>query len=274
MTAALRTSAMLGALLIGGAGAVRAQALLVEVQLLGVGSTTVEARLGTDSVLALPAADLAQLLGLGAPTAPWLTLADLRHAWPAVTWTWLPRQLEVIVEDRYNVLPATRARYELRQIQAQGVPQQTTVAQSGPFLALTGDDLGRSRIEAGYSWHGLVALTGSHSSVSGSAWAVTLAPAPVLYLTYSQTDKVGPTVGGRLALGRVWISSTWGPEYATTDALVKVGRVTLFASTRDQFAITFRGPVSLQLGQSGGTTAARISFGPIPPNPFAVPVVH
>src|SRR3989442_1586955 len=49
---------------------------IVDVTLLGVGSVTVEAVLTADSILLLPAAEVAALLGLETPPSPWTTVAE------------------------------------------------------------------------------------------------------------------------------------------------------------------------------------------------------
>ena len=81
---------------------------LIAVTLLGVGTVTVEAVLTPDSVLLLPAADVAQLLGLETPPSPWTTVAELQHRFPPIQVFWSPRELRVVIHDDLAVLPATR----------------------------------------------------------------------------------------------------------------------------------------------------------------------
>jgi len=96
-----------------------------------------------------------------------------------------------------------------------------------------------------------------------------------VFLAYSDGERRPATVSGRLAVGALWLAPTWqerGP--VGVDGLVALGRVRLFASTRDVFVITITGRGGdLQLGRSAGRTSARVSWGPLPASPFSVPAV-
>jgi len=262
------------ALLLSASAAARGQSpnLLVSVELNGQ-RRTVEAVLTADSALLLPAADVHALLGLDPPAATWTTLPALRHAWPPVSFTWLPRELRVVVDDPTAVLPATRARRAALTRQARGAPP-LAVTRGGPFAAVVADDAGRSLVDLGYSWRGRVAVTARRSSTFGTAWAVSLAPLPALFVTYTDGERSLPSATARVAVGPAWAFATWTPGRWSVDGLVSVGRVSLFASSRDAFVITFRGPVAVQLGRAGSVATGRVSVGPVPPSPFVVPVVR
>ncbi len=96
--------------------------LLVQVDLVGVGSTMVEAVLTPDSVLLLPARDVAALLGLDPPPGEWTSIADLQHRFPPLAVIWAPRELRLVIRDDLAVLPATRRLTEQQRRQAQGAP--------------------------------------------------------------------------------------------------------------------------------------------------------
>jgi len=254
----------------------QADTLLVDVILATTSQhVVVEAVLTTpDSTLLLPARDVAALLGLDAPPTAWTTVAELRRRFPPIEVAWYPRELRVVVDDPLGVLPATRRLTEQRQRQARGAPGPT-VTRSGPFLAFAGDERQHHVTDVGYSWRGRVAVQGRYASASGSAWAVSLAPTPTVFLAYSDGERRPATVSGRLAVGPLWLAPTWqerGP--VGVDGLVALGRVRLFASTRDVFVLTITGRGGdLQLGRSAGRTSARVSWGPLPASPFSVPFV-
>lgn len=246
---------------------------LVEVALIGTGQrTTLEAILAADSVLLLPARELHLFLGLPEPTTAWVPLPELVRAFPSVTWTWLPRQLRLVVDDRRNVLPASQALHDRLTRQARDAPP-ITVTRGGPFLALAADDQGRQLVEGGYSYRGRVAAHLRHTSTRGSAWALSWVPSTALFLSYADGDQQPPQVAGRLARGPAWVSAAWTPDRWSADGLVVLGPVALFASTRNSFALTLRGPVDLQIGRTGDVTTGRLSIGPVHPSPFSVPVV-
>jgi hypothetical protein len=248
--------------------------LLVQVELMGVGAVMTEAVLTPDSVLLLPARDVAGLLGLEPPPGEWTSVAELQRRFPPIQVAWYPRELRVIIRDDLAVLPATRRLTEQRQRQSQATVYMPT--RSGPFLAVAGDDRGRSLIEGGYHWRGKIAVTGQHSSRFGSRWALSVAPSPLLFaaLTGGSTQPIA--VNLRLTKGPVWVQSAWNAQTqrVQADGLVQVGPVALFASTRDAFALTLNTrPVGFQLGRTGNHTTAKLTYGPLMPSPFSVPVV-
>lgn len=211
------------------------------------------------------------LLGLPAPATTWTTPAALGRTYPTVAVEWRPCELRLLIDDPLDVLPASRAISDARRRQARGA---TYVARSGPFAAVVADDSGRSAIDAGYSWRGQIAITGRHSSTRGAAWAVSLAPAPALFVSYADGDRSPPTASARVAAGPAWAFATWTPARWSVDGLVTVGRVSVFASSRDAFALTVNAPpVGLQIGRTGHRTTARLTYGPLMPSPFSVPAV-
>jgi hypothetical protein len=243
---------------------------IVDVQLVGVGTVTVEAVLTDDSTLLLPAAEVTQLLGLPAPTSPWLTVAQLQKMFPPIQVTWQPRALTVLIRDDLLALPASRTTRDALMRTAQGAAPYL-VTRSGPFLAWTFDQLGRELYQAGYSWRGWVAVSGQRSRL-GTTYTVSVVPSPILFASYTGGSQ--PQASARVALGPAWLSTTWNRGQAlVTDALVQLGRVSAFASSRKTFVVTVRGPIDAQIGRVNGVTTGRVSLGPIPPNPFSPPTV-
>lgn len=170
------------------------------------------------------------------------------------------------------MLPASQALYERLTGQARDAPP-VTVTRGGPFLALAADDGGHQLLEGGYSYRGRVAVHLRHATARGSAWALSWVPSPVLFVSYVDGDQQIPQVAGRLAAGPAWVSAAWTPDRWSADGLLVLGPVALFASTRNSFALTVRGPVDVQVGRTGDVTTARLSIGPFHPSPFSVPVV-
>lgn len=247
---------------------------LIEIEVVGVTHRTVEAVMTKDSVLLLPAGEVFQLLGLGSvPTAPWMTPQSLTKQFPSLVVTWLPRAMRVRIEDPLEVLPATRQLRDQRDRQARGAAPYLAT-RSGPFLAFTADDRGQNLVDVGYSYRGKVALQGQHSTTRGAAWGLSVVPSPRVFLSYSAGDRQRPTATARVAAGPAWAFVAWSPDRWSADGLVTWGRVSLFASSREAFALTINAvPVGAQIGWSGGRTTARITYGPIGPSPFAVPQV-
>jgi len=252
---------------------------IVDVELAGTGlATTVEAVVTADSTLLLPAADVAAFLGIARPTTPWLTPADITRAYPTVTVTFVPRLGRVVVSDPAGALPASRAFAARIEREGRNAPP-LTVVQSGPFLAVAADNtaVGNTRVDAGYSWRGKLAVALARSSTTGAAWSVGVAPSPVVFLTYSGGRSQPAAVSGRLAKGPLWVAPAWSAtdRALRVDGLVAVGRVAVFASTRRTYVVTIHGPGGdLQVGRSAGVTAARFSVGPIPASPFSFPITH
>jgi hypothetical protein len=244
--------------------------LLVDVRLLGVGDVMVEATMTDDSGLVLAAPPVFALLGLGVPPTATVALDAIRRRYPIVTFAWLPRELALIIEDPRGVLPATATARSAIERVARGA----FTALSGPFATLTGDDRGRSAAEAGYTWRGRVAVSARRPAVGPATWAATLAPSPALVAGVTGADRRVTSATWRLALGPAWAFTTWAPGGRLAfDGLVAVPHAALFASTRDVYVLTIlTAPLGVQLGRSGSHITARVTYGPVGPSPFVVPV--
>jgi hypothetical protein len=254
--------------------------LLVVVALLSTGQEKmVEALLSADSVLQVPSADVAALFGEPVSPAPYLSLKDLQHSYPALSIAWDVRALRLTVADPQRVLRASRDYYSGLERQARGAaPYAVTV--SGPYMAFTGDDSARTALDVGYSWRGRLALQARRSNVSGTTWSVGLAPAPFLFATLSGVHALHgahvTSATARLALGPLWLQPSWANGHASADALVALGPFALFASSRNAVVVTITGRSgALQLGRSARGTAARFSVGPaLFASPFSIPTIY
>jgi len=143
--------------------------------------------------------------------------------------------------------------------------------QSGPFAAWTADTRGGSALDAGYTWKGRVTATARHTA-SGTSWAANVSPWRALSLGVTG-DHAVTSAQGRVSVGPAWGFVTYAPGQVQLDGLVQLGPVAFYASSRDAFAITLRGPVALQVGRTGQVNSVRFSVGPFVPSPFVVPVV-
>jgi len=254
--------------------------LLVDVQLVGVESRVMEAVLAQDSTLLLPTDELGALLGVSLPRAgPWTALTALRAAFPSLRVTVSLRALVVYVEDDLEVLAATRNVREKQRRIAQRAPP---IYPTGPSFALSVDDRGASVGEASYSLRGRVFAQVRSGSLwyrpasvppGTTSWALSVIPTSALFLAVSDGDHQLPQATGRLTVGPAWLSAMWTPEQYAVDGLVTVGRLSLFASSRNSYAVTLRAPVAVQIGRTGRTTTARVSVGPVFPSPFSPPTV-
>ncbi len=244
--------------------------LIVEVRLEGVGSTTVDAVLAEDSTVLLPAGPVAELLGLEPPLTAWVTVAQLQQRFPPILVLWLPRQLAVVIRDDLLVLPASRRVRETVMRTAQGAAPYV-VTTSGPFAAFTFDQRGQELWQGGYSWRGKVAVSAFKSRL-GTSYTISVVPSSVFYASY--TGGVTPQANARVAVGPAWLATTWmrGQNFIV-DGLVTLGHVSAFASSRNAYAITVRGPIDTQIGRVNGVMTGRVSFGAVPPNPFVPPTV-
>src|SRR5207244_1734219 len=88
----------------------------------------------------------------------WVSLGDLRHAYPTVVFEWQPAQLRVAVFDELSVLPSVRRFREQHRASAFGVAPIAQV--SGAFGSVSVDDQKRSLAELGYTWRGRVSAFG------------------------------------------------------------------------------------------------------------------
>src|SRR6266550_2515493 len=249
--------------------------LLVDVQLVGVEQTVMEAVLSQDSTLSLPTQELSALLGIVLPAVTWTPLTALRAQFPSLRVTVNLRGLAVYIEDELEVLTATRNVREKQRRQAQRAP---VIIPSGPAFALSVDNRGASLVDASYSLQGrvfgqvrsgsLLPRPGSIVQHGATSWALSVIPTPALFLAYSDGDQQRPQATGRLALGPTWVSANWTTTQWSADGLLALGRLSVFVSTRNTYAITLRAPVAVQLGRTGKITTARVSVGPVFPSPF------
>lgn len=255
------------------AGAQTADSVLVEVSLIGVGSTLIVAAHDTATgVLSVPAAPIYALAELGDPPLPVMTVEELRKLLQ-VEISWLPRRLELVLRDPWQVLPATRARVDrLRADNAMRASAPAEQRRPGLFGGLTMDDRREAMVDLGYSL-GKVFGRGGYSTVSGASWSAGANPLPAVWLTYAQSERFGPRLSARLALKRTWIAAEYLDDEVHLSGASAVGPVVVFASSRDRFAVTWRGSVDVQVGHSGDRSAVRVGFGPLDPSPVSVPAV-
>jgi hypothetical protein len=247
--------------------------VLVLVNLVGVGERTVEARYAADSSLELSAGDVRDLLGVAAST-PYISVPDLARAYPAATFTWLPRRLALIVDDPRAVLPASQAAQAALQRSAQGVPGFAYRRVSGMYGAVAADDSGRSIASLGYAFRGLVTVEGDYlPALHRGQWQAALAPVPQVSLAVAG-DRAVASAALRVAAGPAFAFATWQAGVVALDVLVASHGVSLFASTRGALLMTInRAPLAVQVGRSGKSTTARFSFGPSPVSPFFLPYI-
>ena len=253
------------------ATAQKPDSLLVVVRLDGVGSIMVMA--GTEgSSLRLPAGPVYDLVGLGLPPLPEMTLDQLREEL-GVQVIWSPRQLQVLIRDVRQTLPASMARLDrLRALATTRAENGLQQSYAGPFGGLTLDDRGSALGELGYSqrWG---QLRVSHSTRSGTSWSAAASPLSSLWLTYARSPLAGSRYGARLALEQGWVSGGYQMGRFGIEGAAALGPVVVYASSRDRFAITWRGSVDVQVGHTGERSALRVSFGPVDPSPVSVPMV-
>jgi hypothetical protein len=251
------------------------QQLIVDVSLVGVGSTTVEAILTKDSLLLLPARPVHELFGVEAPTSQWISIQTLKLHWPTLEVTVDLRRLIVSVFDPQQVLPASRKARDQITREGRGAPGPL-VTRSGPFLAIAADEREHYVTDFGYSYRGRVQVHGRQSLTFGSQWSLNIAPSRGVYVSYADGERFPATVSGRVAVGPVWVSPTWVERRPiSVDGLLAIGRgIKLFASSRDVYVITIQSRAGdFQVGRSRGVMAARLSWGPIPASPFSPPFV-
>jgi hypothetical protein len=232
---------------------------------------TVEA-IQQDSTLWLPSTALHDLLGIPPPPTPWLTVKALQAAYPMTVVRWNPREGRVLIWDDLGIFPITRRFRETHRASAFGTAPIPLY--SGPYASFAADDREHHVTDVGYTWRSRLSVTGRYSSALGSAWGVTLAPSSRLYLNYSDGTGQSPTASVRFMTGPAWALANWTPERWSLDALVRVGPVSVFGSTRETFALTINAaPVGVQAGWTGHRKTVRLTYGPIPPSPFMVPTV-
>jgi hypothetical protein len=191
-----------------------------------------------------------------------------------VTVTWSPRQLLVTLQDPFATLPSSRARVDRLRAEAVGrggggVPGRYV----GWFGGITVDHRREALADLGYAL-GWAQARVSHSTVSGTAWAASANPIRPLWLTYAQRSSGGSQVGARVVVPSGWVSADYRNRRFGVDGAAAIGPIVVYASTRDRFAVTWRGAVDVQVGHTGERSAVRVSFGPVDPSPISVPLVY
>lgn len=245
--------------------------LLVEVELSGIGSRVLVAE-RDGAMLRLPAAPIYAMAGLNDPPAPVMSLEELGAALQ-VDVAWSPRQLRVLLRDLSHALPASRKR--LDQLRALASARSGNVVQGshlGPFGAVTADDDGELMGELGYALR-RAQVRLSHSTRSGTAVQASVSPASPLWLSYARSAQGRWRLGARVAMHSAWVSADYQMGRFGIDGAAAIGPVVVYASSRDRFAVTWRGAVDVQVGHAGERSAVRVSFGPIDPSPASVPAV-
>jgi len=249
--------------------------VLVEVQLSSTQERIIiEAVVDPDSALQLPAGPVYQLLGLGTPPAPWISLVSLQAAYPTVAFVWMPTEMRVVIIDRMEVLPASRrahAEIVMRSQNSFSLP-----VQSAPFASIAVDDSLHALLDVGYSYRGQAAVAGRVDDRKAGSWGVTLAPNPHVFVSYTDATARPPTVGGRISAGPFWLSTSYTPHSPVDmSGLIRIKDVQAFAS-RDYGIVTMTPAPqwSAQIARNWktGRTATRISIGPSYASPFSFPV--
>jgi len=248
--------------------------VLVDVQL----STTqehilVEAVAGPDSTLQLPSGPVYQLLGLGIPPAPWISLASLQRDYPTVAFVWQRSEMRVVIIDRMEVLPASRS--AKAEIVARTQMAFNMPVQSGPYAALAVDDSLHKLLEAGYSFRGRVAVAGRVDDARAGSWGASVIPNSHLFASYQGGTRSPPIVSARVSAGPFWISTTYTSHRPLDlSGLVRFGDVQFYAA-KEYGVVTLNRPnqlaVSLATNWVQHRTAARVSVGPTYASPFQFP---
>lgn len=236
----------------------------------------VEAEVDADSTLHLPAREVYELCGLGTPPGPWITPQAFERMYPTIVVRWIPSALQVVVLDPLAVLPASRRAQERGLAQSRfAVP---FAAYSGGYASLSWDGEGEgAMLDAGYTYRNHVGVAGRVDYTGAAAWSGTLA---LRHLALSYEDGLArpPTVGGRVALGPVWLSATYTtPQRPVQYAgLLRLGPVQAFGS--QQYGVLTLQPTAqmvVQASQVWSTrrTTFRLSIGQAPASPFSIPAV-
>ena len=267
---------LLLAAVVSGAAAAPATAqhpdsVLVEVELAGIGAVVVVAEV-QGATVRLPAAPVYRLAGLGPPPMASMTLDELRDVLQLEV-VWAPRQLRLLLRDLHQALPASRNR--LDQLRALAASRAGNVFQgryTGPFGAVTVDDAGETLGELGYAAR-RAQVRATHSSRSGTTLQASVSPTPSIWLTSARLATGTWRLGARVAMESMWVSADYQMGRFGVDGAAAIGPLVLYASSRDRFALTWRGAVDVQLGHAGERSALRLSFGPVDPSPVSVPAV-
>lgn len=247
--------------------------VLVEVVLVATSERIVVEALAQDTTLYLPAGALHTLLGIPLPPTPWVSLDQLRQAYPTVGVFWRPAFGEVAIVDELAVLPRTRQFRETTRVAALGtlaLPEFT-----GPYGGFAVDDQRRALLDAGFLYQGRLSVSTRVDDGGAAQWAVSAAPSPHLFLNYAGGTTQPAQFSGRVAVGPLWFSASYAPHQPLAVAgLVRVGPLTAFAS-RDVAVLTLSPSPwwALQVAHTTtGRVLARVSWGPVPASPFSIPL--
>jgi hypothetical protein len=247
--------------------------VLTEILLVTTSERIVVEAIQEDSTLLLPALALHDLLGVAFPM-PWVSLDQLRRAYPTLVVQWSKEMNQVAIFDELHVLPATRRFYESHRAHAFGTA--AIPAYSGLFGAFSVDDQKRALLDLGYLWKGRVSLAGRVDDAGVGQWNVSVAPWSRLFLNAMGGTGQPTSLSGRVQAGPVWISTSYTEHRPVEVAgLVRHGAVQAFASTQyGVLTLSPPGPVTVQLAQRwvDHRTVGRISFGPTFASPFSFPV--
>ncbi len=246
--------------------------VLTEILLVSTSQRMVVEAIEDDSTLLLPSAALHDLLG-AAFSVPWVSLEQLRRAYPTLIVRWSPEMNQVAVWDELHVLPATRKFYETTRASAMGAVPLPMF--SGPYGAVAVDDQRRALLDLGYLYRGRLSVAGRVDDRGIGQWNVSAAPWSRLFLGANGGTRQATSVSSRVQAGPVWVSATYAEHRSLEVAgLVRGGPVLVFAS-RQYGVLTWQGSLwSAQIARTWttGRTVGRISWGPVSASPFALPL--
>jgi hypothetical protein len=247
---------------------------LIELYLVTTSQRIVVEAITQDSTLLLPSSALHDLLGVAFPV-PWVSLDQLRRAYPTITVRWSPEMGQVQIFDELRVLPNTRRFYESHRASAFGTAPIPVY--SGLYGSAAVDDERRALLDLGYLYRGRLSLAGRIDDAGVGQWNVSAAPFARLYVNAMGGTRQPTTMSSRVQVGPVWISAAYTEQRPLeVSSLLRIGVVQAFAS-RQFGVLTITPPtsqVTLQVARQWDSkrTAARISFGPAYASPFGFPV--
>ena len=223
--------------------------VLVDVLLVPTAAHVIVEAVEADSTLLLPATALHDLLGATFP-APWISLDQLRRAYPTIVVRWSSEMAQVAIWDELAVLPAVRTFYESHRANAfntMAIPQY-----SGLLGGLAIDDQRRALLDLGYLYKGRLSLAGRVDDQGAGQWNVSAAPLSRLFIGASGGTGQPAQINGRVQAGPVWISTSYIPQHPIEVAgLVQGGPVAVFASRQfGVLTITPPGQLVVQLARS------------------------
>jgi len=245
--------------------------VLVELLLVTTADRMVVEAVQQDTTLLLPAQALHDLRGVAFPV-PWVSLDQLRSAYPPLVIRWSREMAQVQIWDELAVLPVTRRFYESHRVQAfrtVPIPQY-----SGPFGSFAVDERKRALGELGWMYRGRFSVQGRVDDRGVGQWSANVAPWSHLFVNAMGGTRQPPSVSGRVQAGPIWVSATYVEQRPLEVAgLVRGGPVLVFAS-RQYGVLTWQGSLwSAQIARTWtGRTVGSISFGPVSASPFSFPL--